>query len=133
MSPSFSPSRPSHAASTALWMAGYFSGGIRVAGSLRVSRPIQMRHVSRRVFGFAAAPATIPSKSSGNRVASVSACRPPVEHPLKYERAISSPPVGPRCAPLLFARCKSLGQLLEVLLDSGSLHWDTVTRVLRHK
>ena len=34
---------------------------------------------------LAGAPAMMPSKSSGYRWAAVSACRPPVEQPLKYE------------------------------------------------
>ena len=43
------------------------------------------------IFGLAAAPATMPSKSFGNRCAATRACRPPVEHPLKYERFASAP------------------------------------------
>ena len=67
----------------ALRSAVTFSGDGRDSGDARSARCIQTTWATVRVCSRAAHPAMIPSKSSGNRCASMSACLPPEEHPTK--------------------------------------------------
>ncbi len=67
-------------------MAGSFAAGTVLAGLAKSACSFQMNPVNRCVQSFAGAPAEMPSKSSGNRCASISASRPPSEQPTKYER-----------------------------------------------
>jgi predicted acyl esterase len=91
--PSTSPSRPSHSASAAACSAGSLAG-VRIelpwASALIVATQTWNSPFSGPQT-LAGAPATMPSKSAGNRCASISASRPPSEQPLKYERCGAMP------------------------------------------
>ena len=51
--------------STALLIAGYLDAGMKLSALLNIARLITIRQASRCVLGLAAAPAMMPSKSSG--------------------------------------------------------------------
>ena len=85
--PSVTPSLASHAARTLvsiiLSTAGLTSGGVSTAGLGNAALMFLRKAIPMSVKLYAGAPATIPSKSSGYRCASIIAWRPPFEQPRK--------------------------------------------------
>ncbi len=63
--PSLTPSRASHACSTALWIIGYFDAGMALCGVRFMYWFTARRAACIRIEFHADAPATMPSKSSG--------------------------------------------------------------------
>src|SRR5215470_8736308 len=83
--PSFTPSFASQAAMTELWSAINLPGGRKLASVLCVACATHTDCRERPVQSKPGDPAMMPSKSDGYRWASISAERPPAEHPVQYE------------------------------------------------
>src|SRR5271165_7477871 len=85
MRPSLTPSSASHLARIALCSISTLTCERAPFGFFIISMDRSTPAACRWICGLAGAPASTPSKSSGNLVTSTSAWRPPVEQPFQYE------------------------------------------------